>query len=183
MNITTRAGGWEKIISLRSAVVVLAMFLINAVLLGRLDRPLEVLSGGEPKLDLRFGYDFATVERLFGAYGEEGRALYGWNLLLDTPFPILLAAATLLWVFLAFPGRGRRLWLAAAPLVFMVTDLAENMMLYALVQSYPALSEPFAAAASLVTQIKRSAFYLSVALLVISGVALAVRGLRKAPPG
>jgi len=179
MNIPSQATTQEKIVNLRNAVIVLVLFILNAVLLGRLDQPLANLANGEPKLDLRFGYDFATVERLFGAYGEEGRSLYGWNLLLDTPFPILLAGATVLWVFLAFSQNAWRRWLALPPLVFMVTDLVENVMLYILVKNYPPISETFVAAASAVTQLKRSAFYLSMALLLISGVVLGIRKLRR----
>jgi hypothetical protein len=60
----------------KNAFLVLALFILNAIVLGRVDQPLADLTNGEPKLDLRFGYDLATVERLFSAYGEQGRGVY-----------------------------------------------------------------------------------------------------------
>ena len=82
----------------KSAFITLALFILNAIILARFDQPLQDLANGEPKLDLRFGYDLATVERLFDAYGDQGRELYFWDLLVDTPFPVLGGLATILCV-------------------------------------------------------------------------------------
>lgn len=160
----------SRFITLRNAVIFLVLFLINALLLGRLDKPLEALANGAPKPDLRFGYSPAELDQLFAAYGAEGRRLYGWNLLVDTPFPIFGGLAGALFVLVAFREHSWRKALAAVPLAFLVTDLIENVLLFGLAQAYPPLSEPAAVIASLITQVKRTAFYLTILLLVASAL-------------
>ncbi len=157
-------------VSLRNAVIFLALFVINAVLLGRLDEPLEDLANGAPKPDLRFGYSPAELDQLFASYGAEGRRLYGLNLLADTPFPIFGGIAGALFVLVAFRDQPWRKVLAAIPITFLITDLIENALLFGLAQAYPPLFEPIAAVASLITQIKRTAFYLTVLLMIISAL-------------
>jgi hypothetical protein len=154
----------------RNAIIALALFGPNAYVLAQFDRPLAALAGGEPKLDLRFGYDLATVERLFEAYGPQGRALYVRDVLVDTPFPILGALAVSLFALLAFRQTRWRGLLLAPPLIFAVTDLIENVLLFALVQAYPALPPGLVAATSLITQVKRTAFYVSAVELLVSAV-------------
>lgn len=157
-------------VSLRNAVIFLALFIINAVVLGQLDKPLEALANGAPKPDLRFGYSPAELDQIFAAYGEDGRRFYAVNLLADTPFPIFGGIAGALFVLVAFRDRTWRKILASIPLVFLVTDLIENVLLFGLSQAYPPLSESIAVIASLITQIKRAAFYMTVLLMVISAL-------------
>ena len=159
-----------RFVSLRNAVIFLALFIINAVVLGQLDKPLEALANGAPKPDLRFGYSPAELDQIFAAYGEAGRQFYALNLLVDTPFPIFGGIAGALFVLVAFRDWPWRKVLAAIPLAFLVTDLIENVLLLGLSQVYPPLSEPIAVAASLITQIKRAAFYMTVLLMVISAL-------------
>ena len=154
----------------KSAFITLALFILNAIILGRVDQPLQDLANGEPKLDLRFGYDLATVERLFDAYGEQGRELYVWDLLIDTPFPVLGGLATILFVLVAFHNPRWQMILVTAPVTFIITDLLENVLFMILLQSYPSLSPRFVAFSSFITQVKRSAFYIIFAELVISGI-------------
>ena len=154
----------------KSAFITLALFILNAIILGRVDQPLQDLANGEPKLDLRFGYDLATVERLFDAYGEQGRELYVWDLLVDTPFPVLGGLATILFVLVAFHNPHWQKALVIAPITFIVTDLLENILFMFLLQSHPLLSPGLVVFSSFVTQIKRSAFYIIFAELVISGI-------------
>jgi hypothetical protein len=154
----------------KSAFFVLALFIINAIILGRVDQPLADLANGEPKLDLRFGYDLPTVERLFNAYGEQGRDMYVWDLLVDTPFPILGGLAALLFVLTAFHDPRWQKILAIAPITFILTDLLENVLLFLLIQSHPSLSAGLVAFSSFVTQVKRSAFYILFVELVVSGL-------------
>jgi hypothetical protein len=168
---------FSRFVRVRNAFIFLVLFVLNAVLLGQLDRPLEDLANGAPKPDLRFGYSTAELDQIFSAYGEEGRRLYGWNLLADTPFPIFGGLAGVLFVLAAFSDSPWRRLLAAVPLTFLVTDLIENALLFGLAQAYPPLSEPVAAVASLITQIKRTAFYGTVALMVISALWLMIKNL------
>ena len=161
---------FRKFANPKSAFIVLALFILNAIILARFDQPLLDLANGEPKLDLRFGYDLATVERLFDAYGEQGRELYVRDLLVDTPFPILGGLATILFVLVAFRNPLWQKVLVIAPIMFIVTDLFENVLLMFLLQSHPSLSPQLLAFSSFVTQVKRSAFYIIFAELVISGI-------------
>jgi hypothetical protein len=160
----------RKFATPKSAFITLALFILNAIILGRVDQPLSNLANGEPKLDLRFGYDLATVERLFDAYGEQGRELYIWDLLVDTPFPVLGGLATILFVLVAFHTPLWQKVLVIAPITFIVTDLLENVLFMFLLQSYPSLSSELVAVSSFVTQVKRSAFYIIFAELVMGGI-------------
>ena len=130
----------RKLATPKNAFIVLALFILNAIILGRVDQPLSNLAGGEPKLDLRFGYDLATVERLFDSYGEQGREWYVWDLLVDTPFPVLGGLATILFVLAAFQNPLWQKVLVIAPIMFIVTDLLENVLFLFLLQSHPFLS-------------------------------------------
>ncbi len=161
---------FRKFANPKNAFIVLALFILNAIILARFDQPLSNLANGEPKLDLRFGYDLATVERLFDAYGEQGRELYVWDLLVDTPFPVLGGLATILFVLVAFHNPLWQKVLVIAPITFIVTDLLENVLFLFLLQSHPSLSSELVAFSSFVTQVKRSAFYIIFAELVISGI-------------
>jgi hypothetical protein len=154
----------------KSAFLVLALFILNAIILGRVDQPLSDLANGEPKLDLQFGYDLPTVERLFNAYGEQGRKIYVWDLLVDTPFPVLGGLATILFVLAAFPNPRWQKILIIAPITFILTDLLENVLILFLIQSHPSISPGLVAFSSFVTQVKRSAFYIIFVELVLSGI-------------
>lgn len=154
----------------KSAFLVLGLFILIAIILGRVDQPLSGLANGEPKLDLQFGYDLPTVERLFNAYGEQGRKIYVWDLLVDTPFPVLGGLATILFVLAVFPNPRWQKILIIAPITFILTDLLENVLILFLIQSHPSISPGLVAFSSFVTQVKRSAFYIIFVELILSGI-------------
>jgi hypothetical protein len=160
--------------TLKNGVIAVVLFGLNGLLLAGLDQRLTGLASGEPKLDLRFGYDLATVQRLMGAYGAEGRSTYVWNLVADTPFPILGAIAVSLFALLAFRGRSWLKLLILPPLLFGVTDLVENALLVTIVGGYPALWPGLIAVASRVTQVKRAAYYTSMLELIVSVLLVAL---------
>ncbi|NIV38480.1 MAG: hypothetical protein GWN58_56410, partial [Anaerolineae bacterium] len=124
-----------------------------------------------------FGYDLATVQMLFRSYGEAGRSLYLCNLLVDTPFPIFGATATILFVFLAFDRQSARTSLVIPPIVFAITDLIENILIVFMLQRYPYLSPSFVSSVSLVTQVKRAAFYLTAGILPISLIVAIIKAV------
>jgi hypothetical protein len=168
----------KKWATLRNVVIALALFGFNGLLLGRLDQPLMKLAGGEPKLDLRFGYDLGTVQRLMDAYGVEGRSLYAWNLAADTPFPILGAIAVSLFALVAFSNPRWQKFLILPLLIFGVADLIENALLFSIVQGYPSLQPALVAVTSVITQVKRTAYYASALVLILSVFMVAVMQLR-----
>jgi len=163
----------------RNAFIALALLLMSMTLLSLADRPLAALAGGEPKLDLRFGYSLDTIRTLFAAYGEHGRQLYAWNLVIDTPFLILVAVTTVLFVALAFEHQPWNLLLSVAPLVFMLTDLIENAFFFRILATYPDINPGLAALSSILTQVKRTAWYISAVTLIASLLIVAVRAGRK----
>lgn len=152
----------------RTAWIVFALFLVNVVALNALDRPLLTLANGEPKLDLRFGYSAETVQMLFDAYGPEGRTIYTWNLLVDTPFPVLAGLSVILFVLLVIRNPTWQKVLLLAPVVFIITDLIENALLLVMIARFPPVNETFVSVTSLVTQVKRAAFYTSAVELLVA---------------
>lgn len=156
------------------AVITLMLFGLNALLLGRLDQPLQDRAEGAPKLDLRFGYDLATVHHVLNAYGEDGRRLYVWNLVVDTPFPLLGSLAVSLFVLIAFRDGVWQKIALMPPLTFAATDLVENGLLFGMTQAYPAISPVLVTVTSVITQVKRTAFYMSTFELVLSVMVIAV---------
>lgn len=177
-----RPGGMERVArvlwrwsSPRRALLFLVLWFISAALLQVSDQRLATLSDGQQKLDLRFGYDFETVDELFEAYGAEGRAVYTGNLGIDTIMPLLLALATWQFVGLAFRRPLLVTLLAAVPLLFFLGDVVENGLLLSLVTGYPVLEPGRVRLASAVTQPKLALAMGSYAVLAISAIVLLVR--------
>jgi hypothetical protein len=163
----------------RNTFIALALLLVSMTLLSLADSPLAALAGGEPKLDLRFGYSLDTIHTLFAAYGEHGRRLYAWNLVIDTPFLILVAVTTVLFVVLAFERHPWDLLLSIAPLAFMLTDLIENTFFFRMLATYPNINPGLAAVSSVLTQVKRAAWYISAATLIASLLIVIIRAGQK----
>jgi hypothetical protein len=160
------------------AIVFLGLFSLNTILLDALDKPLLELASGEPKLDLRFGYSLQTAHMLFEAYGESGRVLYLWNLLVDTPFPILGSMAVILFIFLGFGRQSFRVGLSIPPALFASTDVMENILIAFMLWQYPDISQTFVAFVSAITQVKRTAFYFTAGILIV-GLVAAIVGVVK----
>jgi hypothetical protein len=122
------------------------------------DARLQRMAHGLPKLDFRLhGYSAADVSQLFTAYGASGRAEYWQQTVVDSCFPFLLAAFGVL-----FFSRTYRRWgwtklgnlLIGISLLFMVVDVAENILIFALLRQYPHPGAGTVAAASFLTQLK-----------------------------
>ena len=170
---------FQRFATLRNALIALVLFGINTLALQFLDQPLMGLAGGEPKLDLRFGYSPETVQTLFTAYGDEGRAIYLWNLAVDTPFPVIGAVAMILFTLIAFRSHFWQKILILPPVVFAITDLIENALLASLAVSFPSLPTNLIVVASLITQVKRAAYYASALILIVSILLVAAAEVRK----
>jgi len=160
-------------------MVALTLFVLNGFLIARLDQPLMERAGGEPKLDLRFGYDLATVQRLMDAYGAEGRSFYIWNLIADTPFPIFGAIAVSLSALVAFRDLFWQKVLILPPLTFGATDLIENVLLLSIMLGFPSLPPALVAVTSVITQVKRAAYYTSVVVLILSLLSIALKRVQR----
>jgi hypothetical protein len=130
------------------------------------------------KLDLRWGYSHDDVVGLLGDYGADGRVAYGIHLAIDTAYPVAVGLATILLAAVAF---GRRRWLWVAPLVFMVLDVVENVLVGVMVATYPAVSQALVAIAAPITFVKLASFFPTMAVLIVSAVVTAVRWPRGRP--
>ncbi|WP_225753140.1 hypothetical protein [Actinotalea sp. Marseille-Q4924] len=129
------------------------------------------------KPDLRAGgYSRDDLVELLAAYGPEGRVAYGVNLVVDTVYPLALAAATVLLAARAFDGRRRWLW--AAPLAFAGLDVVENVLLGVATAVHPDVPAALVAVSSPLTQVKLVTFLATMAVLLVSVAVVVVRWWR-----
>lgn len=141
------------------------------------------MSANATRPDLLFGYGAADLDALFTAYGPGGRTAYAGGLVVDTAYPLALAAATVLLAARALPARARWLW--AFPVLFAVLDVIENIGGVALA-AHPRTLDAIVAVLSPITQVKLLSFPPTVAVLHASAGALSwrrVRDRRSAPHG
>jgi hypothetical protein len=134
------------------------------------------MSADATKPDLLFGYGVADLDELFAAYGDAGRRAYAVGLVVDTVYPLALAAAAVLFAARALPRRVRWLW--AFPITFAVLDVLENLGLGAAVAAYPQTSDRLVAVLSPITQAKLLSFPPTVAILLVSAGVLSWRWVR-----
>ena len=123
-------------------------------------------------MDLHFGYDPQMVHNLFEGYGSQGRELYADNLAIDSFMPLFLAQATVLFTAMAFGGSFFGRFLLFIPIAFLVADWVENILLFLLLNAYPALDPGLVKISSNITRPKLIAAIGTYALLVISGIVI-----------
>ncbi|MGA9531668.1 MAG: hypothetical protein WBR18_03030 [Anaerolineales bacterium] len=156
------------------AVSALAMLIMMVVFLPRADANSEMDVGQVSLPDITFFYGPAHVDRFAEAQGPSGREQYVRDrLTLDIVFPIayglFIASATASGFRRAFPHR---LWLAQlgwVGLAAMSADIAENLLLSAIMVAYPRRIEPLSWLATATSAVKW--------VLVFLGMALAVSAL------
>jgi hypothetical protein len=145
---------FRKYATLKIAFITLVALQLTVAVLQNFDQPLRTLTPGESKLDFHSQYDVATVERIFGAYGPEGRRTYALDLLVDTFYPLLLGLSA---IFFALLVVRQPLWqtvLILIPLLFMTADVLENIFFVSFLLTYPAISAALVSVANLFTRIK-----------------------------
>ena len=179
--------------SVRRAWIAVGALSVCLAALSLTDRWLESHSGlpvGLPmsanatKPDLLFGYGAADLDALFAAYGPEGRTAYAVGLVVDTAYPLALAAATVFLAARALPARARWLW--AFPVLFAVLDVIENVGFGVALAAHPRTLDALVAVLSPITQVKLLSFPPTVAVLLASAGVLSwrrVRDRRSAPHG
>lgn len=142
------------------------------------------MSANATKPDLLFGYGVADLDALFTVYGPGGRTAYAVGLVVDTTYPLALAAATVLLAARALPPRARWLW--AFPVLFAVLDVIENIGFGVALAAHPRTLDELVAVLSPITQVKLFSFPPTVAVLLTSAGLLSwrwVRDRRNAPHG
>jgi hypothetical protein len=143
---------------------------VNGLDLPLTARQLKGLAGGEPLLDLRFGYGPVEVRRLLSQLGASGRASYLTMLwTVDLLLPAIFGLS--LWVAIGAGslGRWRRIALVAA-----AADYLENVAISGLIVGFPDPHPLLAVLASVLTAAKFA--------LYAVGAATAVAGLWMARP-
>ncbi len=134
------------------------------------------MSADATKPDLLFGYGVEDLDALFTAYGQGGRRAYAVGLVIDTIYPLALAAATVLLAARALPRRARWLW--AFPITFAVLDVTENLGFGVALAAHPQTLDGLVAALSPITQAKLLSFPPTVAVLLTSAGVLGWRRFR-----
>lgn len=118
------------------AVLVLMDLLFQAQIL--------IITGGRPILDVRPWYSFEAAVQLFNLLGENGRALYSQQQILDAVFPILFGTAFSQGIAHVNNLRGEEdtAWRKLVLLPFLETffDYLENLLIATQLMAFPALS-------------------------------------------
>lgn len=162
----------------RRYAVIAVLVLFGAVLpaLKAVDQPLTALAG-EGKLDTRGFYDAAIVARLFAAYGPAGRLLYAGDLLIDSVFPLVLAAAASLCALSVVRSATLRKVFLVIPAIFLALDWLENLFFLACLGLYPVVWPALVQIAYLITSVKLAAIVITWAQLYLFGPLAAVTGV------
>lgn len=155
MRPATTRGRALRLVALAAA----AIAAVNGLDLPLTARRMKSLAGGEPLIDLHFGYGPGDAHRLLSRLGEEGRSTYLtflWtvDLILPALFGLALSAA----IGAGSLARWRRLALAAA-----AADYLENVALSALIVGFPDLHPLLAALAATLTAAKFTLYALAAA--------------------
>lgn len=150
----------NKYANLWSALgVVVFLFAVVVPINNRLTDTLYHLANGVSKLDFHRTYDVAVVRQLFDVYGQQGRAMYAWDLIVDTFYPLAVAGAAMLFALTVVRKPILQKLLIVFPMIFLVTDLIENALLLLFIATYPSLSPTLVSISSLFTRIKLFTIY------------------------
>jgi hypothetical protein len=150
----------NKYANLQAAFIVTAfLFLIVIPINNRLTDSLYQLAHGVSKLDYHKTYDVALVSQLFDAYGEQGRAIFAWDLIVDTFYPLAVAGAAMFFALAVVRKPILQKLLIALPMIFLVTDVLENALFVLFIATYPSLSPILVGTANLFTRIKLFTIY------------------------
>lgn len=171
----------QIVITKKLTILSFTIFLLNAI---ALEMGGKILLGYSalPKLDFRIsGYNIADLNQYFNILGDSGRETYFWLNVLDTPFPFLLA----FFGFCYFSFTWKK-WnikplyflLITASFSFMIFDSVENISIYSMLYSFPALSMNIISISSLATQIKLYSLFVVYGALPITLIISIIRYLK-----
>ena len=124
---------------------------------------------GHGILDFEFGHSVNRVNEIFGAYGEEGMALYQRVQLLDLVNPLIYSWVTAMLLYLLVRDS-RWSWMIVFALLPGLFDYAENYFLYQFLVTYPAIEPAQVGVANVLSLIKQASFVVTLAVFVFAGV-------------
>jgi hypothetical protein len=146
------------------------LFTAHVAALRWFDARIDALSGAAGKPDLMMLAPPSVLLDTLARYGEAGRSLYTWSTLVDTSFPLSVAALGVLLLVRAWPRQPRMWWPALA---FCCLDLIENGLLLVTLARFPAFSPALGWLVSLTTSAKLVALAPTYALMLAAVVRLA----------
>lgn len=139
---------------------------------------LTAAMGGQPIFDMKPSFSTDEVYQRVAAFGEVGRAAYSRTVLTtDVVFPLcVLAFLFLLARYTAeqlTPARALRGLLLTMPIVYFVSDMAENAAIFVILSDFPARHELIGSYLGYLTVVKRvtqaGAILLPAALFFVDG--------------
>jgi len=173
---------FQKYATPKNAIIVLVALQIVVQILHKFDQPILALTPGVGKLDLTFNYDTSTVARIFDTYGEQGRTLYAWDLLVDTLYPVFQSLSAILFILLVVRNPFWQKLLILFPVIFVPLDVIENLFFLYFLRTYPSLSAGLVQVANVITMIKLIAvdvttveYFLFILLAIIFAIVSFVR--------
>jgi hypothetical protein len=131
---------------------------------------LKEVSGGAGIPDMMLGYDLATLNSVFTAYGTEGIAIYKKIKILDYIYPLIYTTLILGFLVRSRPPKQWRSVIYGNAFIILFLDYAENFILGILVDRYPFLTPDYrtmAKFASLLTELKWSFIALAVFYILV----------------
>lgn len=172
---------WRVVLILAAAFVLMSLVIFSVGWAPRI----EAISG-EPLLDTFFALSADELYRILGAYGPEGRRIYGQYLLWVDLLYGTLSGVTFAAILLAQSKGLDRLGgvlraAALTPILMTVLDYVEDALLLLLLEHYPEVVIGLASMVSLVTSLKLITVYLSLLLIVGGFVWMILRRGRRHP--
>jgi hypothetical protein len=161
------------------SILALIYILMQLFVMQKADAEIRNLSGGVGPIDLQFAYSRQKVFSMLEAYGEVGRNFYlTIELTADLIYPLIYTLLLCMLIVFLFEKLNAGAVLISRilllPLLALVFDYLENIMLIMMLQLYPATDGTLALAASFFTSAKWVAALLSMVACLTAAAALLV---------
>ncbi len=168
----------------RNLLITLVVAALSVSLMGYLTQTLVYDVYGEANMpDTNIGYTYEQIMEAFDSLGSEGLGVWSQVHLLDLIFPLgyglAMAIGTAMESRMVFPDRLQMRNLALIPLIGVVADYVENVLVASQIAAYPEVSELVVAVASIVTTAKWVFIYvgfLVILILLFAVVHIRLRG-------
>lgn len=168
----------------RNLLITLVVAALSVSLMGYLTQTLVYDDYGEANMpDTNIGYTYEQIMEAFDSLGSEGLGVWSQVHLLDLIFPLgyglAMAIGTAMESRMVFPDRLQMRNLALIPLIGVVADYVENVLVASQIAAYPEVSELVVAVASIVTTAKWVFIYvgfLVILILLFAVVHIRLRG-------
>ena len=174
----------RKIANLRNVLLLVFTFVAFSIIIFNFGFIPKIAhySQGADILDNTFNYTAYQVYRLFSSYGDEGRSLYLWHLLLfDFVYPVLFAFTfSVLLAYLSerlFHNVGRFRYLYLIPFAAILLDYLENAGILTMLLNYPTQMAGVVIIANVITMLKLTVSNILIMVTLLALVGLLVKKL------